>query len=94
MSTPRGLDFERAILDLEKKIEELEEFQTSKGVDLGETIEQLRAEQLRVARSIYSSLTPWQQVQVARHRDRPSTVDFVGMIFTDFIEHSERGLTR
>jgi acetyl-CoA carboxylase carboxyl transferase subunit alpha len=86
MSTPHALDFERPILDLEKKIKELEDFQTSKGVDLGETIDQLRAEQLKVARSIYSQLTPWQQVLVARHRERPSTADFVQMLFSDFIE--------
>jgi len=86
MSTPHGLEFERPILDLEKKIKELEDFQTSKGVDLGETIDQLRAEQLKVARTVYSQLTPWQQVLVARHRERPSTVDFVQMIFTDFVE--------
>jgi acetyl-CoA carboxylase carboxyl transferase subunit alpha len=86
MSTPRGLDFERPILDLENKIQELEEFQASKGVDLSETIDQLRAEQRRVARSLYRNLTPWQQVQVARHRDRPSTLDYAAMVFTDFVE--------
>jgi acetyl-CoA carboxylase carboxyl transferase subunit alpha len=86
MSTPTSLDFERPILDLEKKIQELEEFQTSQGVDLAETIEQLRAEQRRVARAVYANLTPWQEVQVARHRERPSTMDFVAMVFTDFIE--------
>jgi len=86
MSTPNALDFERPILDIEAKIKELEEFQNARGVDLGETIEQLRDEQRRVAHAIYDGLTPWQEVQVARHRDRPSTVDFVGMIFTDFIE--------
>jgi len=91
MSTPPGLDFERPILDLEKKIQELEEFQASQGVDLAETIDQLRAEQRRVAHSIYASLSPWQEVQVARHRERPSTVDFVAAIFTDFIElHGDR----
>ncbi|MFP4056423.1 MAG: acetyl-CoA carboxylase carboxyltransferase subunit alpha [Candidatus Brocadiia bacterium] len=91
MSTPRGLEFEQPIHDLAKKIQELEEFQASRGVDLSETIEQLRAEQLRVARTIYRNLTPWQQVLVARHRDRPSTVDYVGMIFEDFIElHGDR----
>jgi acetyl-CoA carboxylase carboxyl transferase subunit alpha len=86
MSTPADLDFERPILDLEKKIKELEEFQATKGVDLSETLDQLRSEQRRVARAIYSNLTPWQEVQVARHRSRPSTVDYVDMMFTDFIE--------
>jgi len=86
MSTPDSLDFERPIRDLEKKIQELEEFQASKQVDLRETIGQLRAEQLRIARSIYGRLTPWQEVLVARHRERPSTVDYVKMIFTEPIE--------
>jgi len=91
MSTPAGLDFERPILDLERKIQELTEFQGSKGVDLSETIDQLRAEQRRLATSIYASLTPWQEVLVARHRDRPSTMDFIPMIFTQFVElHGDR----
>ena len=91
MSTPDGLDFERPIQDLEKKILELEDFQVSKGVDLSETIGQLRDEQRRVAHAIYADLTPWQEVLVARHRARPSTVDFVAMTFTDFVElHGDR----
>ncbi len=91
MSAPPGLEFERPVLDLERKIQELISFQEAKGVDLSETIEQLRAEQRRLARSIYASLTPWQEVMVARHRDRPSTMDFIGMIFTQFIElHGDR----
>ncbi len=91
MSTPTALDFERPIFDLEKKVQELIQFQEAKGVDLSETIEQLRAEQQRIAASIYANLTPWQEVQVARHRDRPSTMDFIAMMFTQFIElHGDR----
>jgi acetyl-CoA carboxylase carboxyl transferase subunit alpha len=86
MSPPNDLDFEQPMRDLEDKIAELEEFEETKGVDLTETIEQLREEQRRVARAIYGSLTPWQEVLVARHRDRPSTVDYTAMVFTDFIE--------
>ncbi len=91
MSPANGLDFEQPIRDLEDKIAELLEFQDIKGVDLSETIEQLREEQSRVARTIYSNLTPWQEVQVARHRDRPSTVDYATLIFRDFVElHGDR----
>ena len=91
MSSPNDLDFEQPIRDLDAKIAELEQFQDSKGVDLAETIEQLREEQQRVARAIYADLTPWQEVLVARHRDRPSTVDYARMILTDFIElHGDR----
>jgi len=91
MSTPDALDFERPIQDLERKIEELEQFQISKGVDLSETIQQLRDEQRRVARAVYANLTPWQEILVARHRNRPSTVDYLAMAFTDFIElHGDR----
>lgn len=91
MSAPAGLDFERPILDLEKKIQELAAFQEAKNVDLSDTIEQLRAEQRRLARAVYASLTPWQEVQVARHRDRPSTMDFIAMLFSHFIElHGDR----
>jgi acetyl-CoA carboxylase carboxyl transferase subunit alpha len=91
MSPANGLDFEQPIRDLEDKIAELLEFQDIKGVDLSETIEQLREEQSRVARTIYTNLTPWQEVQVARHRDRPSTVDYATLIFRDFVElHGDR----
>ena len=86
MSTHAEPDFEQPIQELEDKIAELVEFQDSKGVDLSETIDQLRDEQFRVARSIYSELTPWQEVLVARHRDRPSTVDYAATMFDDFIE--------
>ena len=86
MSSPDAVDFERPIRDLESKIQELEEFQVTKGVDLAETIQQLRDEQRRVAHAVYANLTPWQEVLVARHRDRPSTVDYIGMVATDFVE--------
>ena len=86
MSQSGSLDFERPIQDLTKKIQELEDFQVSKGVDLAETIGQLRDEQRRVAHAIYSNLSPWQEVLVARRRGRPSTVDYIGMVFTDFVE--------
>ncbi len=60
MSTPpSSLDFERPIFDLERKVQELAQFQETKGVDLSETIEQLRAEQRRLATSIYANLSPW-----------------------------------
>ncbi|NQT51535.1 acetyl-CoA carboxylase carboxyltransferase subunit alpha [bacterium] len=91
MSSPNDLDFEQPIVDLEDKIAELQEFEETKGVDLTETIEQLREEQHRVARAIYAGLTPWQEVQVARHRERPSTMDYAQMVFTDLIElHGDR----
>jgi len=86
MSTPTPLDFERPLLDIEAKIKELEEFQAARNVDLSETIGQLRGEQRSVARAIYANLTPWQEVLVARHRDRPSTVDYIAMVCTGFIE--------
>jgi acetyl-CoA carboxylase carboxyl transferase subunit alpha len=86
MTPPNDLDFEQPIRDLEDKIAELLEFQATKEVDLAETIQQLREEQHRVARVIYGGLTPWQEVLVARHRERPSTVDYASMVFTDFLE--------
>ncbi|MBL7223927.1 MAG: acetyl-CoA carboxylase carboxyltransferase subunit alpha [Candidatus Brocadiae bacterium] len=86
MSSPNDLDFEQPIVDLEDKIAELQEFEETKGVDLTETIEQLREEQHRVARAIYAGLTPWQEVQVARHRERPSTMDYAQMVFSDLVE--------
>ncbi len=79
------LEFEKPIADLEKKIEELNELSVGDEVIKPE-IERLRkkAEQLR--ESIFSNLTRWQRVQLARHPDRPYTLDYIERITDDFIE--------
>jgi acetyl-CoA carboxylase carboxyl transferase subunit alpha len=85
------LEFEKPLLDLEKKIEELQSMQGKGGVDLAPQIEGLREKAETLKREIYGKLTPWQRVMVARHPKRPYSLDYVGMAFTDFIElHGDR----
>jgi len=85
------LDFEQPIAELENKIEELRYVQTESAVDISEEIEQLAAKSLQLTKDIYSSLTPWQITKIARHADRPYTLDYVSNIFTHFIElHGDR----
>jgi acetyl-CoA carboxylase carboxyl transferase subunit alpha len=85
------LDFEQPIAELETKIEELRYVQTESAVDISEEIEQLAGKSLQLTKDIYSSLTPWQITKIARHADRPYTLDYVREIFTHFVElHGDR----
>ena len=86
-----ALEFERPVIELEKKISEMREYAASTGVDLGDDIERLekKAEQLR--KEIYSQLSRWQHVQLARHPQRPFTLDYIERIFSYFEElHGDR----
>ena len=85
------LDFEQPIADLEEKIEELRYVQTESAVDISAEIEQLSKKSLQLTKEIYSELTPWQITKIARHAERPYTLDYIGEIFTDFVElHGDR----
>jgi acetyl-CoA carboxylase carboxyl transferase subunit alpha len=85
------LDFEQPIAELETKIEELRYVQTESAVDISEEIDQLSKKSLQLTKDIYSDLTPWQITKIARHPERPYTLDYVREIFTDFIEmHGDR----
>ncbi len=91
MSKRHFLEFEQPIAELEGKIEELRFVQTESAVDISEEIERLDKKSLQLTKEIYSSLTPWQVTQIARHPQRPYTLDYVGEIFTDFEElHGDR----
>ena len=81
-----GLDFEKPITELEKKIEELHVFMKQRNVDLSSEVARLQDKLDKLRRDIYGGLTPWQRVQIARHPQRPYTLDYIGMIMTDFIE--------
>ncbi len=85
------LDFEQSIADLEAKIEALRFLDSSSGVNINEEISRLRAKSHRLTQSIFSSLTAWQVSQLARHPQRPYTLDYVQRIMTDFEElHGDR----
>lgn len=85
------LDFEQPIAELEAKVEELRYVQADSAVDISEEISRLQEKIQSLAKSIYSKLTPWQVAMVARHPQRPYTLDYVREIFTDFHElHGDR----
>ncbi len=85
------LDFEQPIADLENKIEELRYVQTESAVDISAEIDQLSKKSLQLTKDIYSELTPWQITKIARHAERPYTLDYIEEIFTHFVElHGDR----
>ena len=91
MSKRHFLDFEQPIAELESKIEELRFVQSESAVDISDEIGRLDKKSQQLAKDIYSNLTPWQVTQIARHPQRPYTLDYVGEIFTDWQElHGDR----
>ena len=91
MSKRHFLDFEQPVAELETKIDELRYVQNESAVDISEEIDRLSKKSLQLTKDIYSSLTPWQVTQIARHPQRPYTLDYVTEIFTDFHElHGDR----
>ena len=85
------LDFEQPIAELETKIEELRYVQAESAVDISEEIEQLSKKSQQLTKDIYSDLSPWQITKIARHPERPYTLDYIQDIFTDFVEmHGDR----
>ncbi|MFO7305275.1 MAG: acetyl-CoA carboxylase carboxyltransferase subunit alpha [Gammaproteobacteria bacterium] len=85
------LDFEQPIAELEAKIDELKFVSSDAEVNIGEEIARLRAKSRALTMSIFSNLTQWQIAQLARHPQRPYTLDYVSAIFTDFQElHGDR----
>jgi acetyl-CoA carboxylase carboxyl transferase subunit alpha len=85
------LDFEQPIAELESKIDELRYVQSESAVDISDEIEQLSKKSMQLTKDIYSDLTPWQITKIARHAERPYTLDYIKDIFTDFVEmHGDR----
>jgi acetyl-CoA carboxylase carboxyl transferase subunit alpha len=85
------LDFEQPIADLEAKIDELKFVGDDSELNIGEEIERLRRKSDSLTRSIFSGLTAWQIAQLARHPQRPYTLDYIERCFTDFQElHGDR----
>ncbi len=91
MTKRHFLEFEQPVSELESKIEELRYVQNESAVDISEEIDRLSKKSLLLTKDIYSNLSPWQVTQIARHPQRPYTLDYVGEIFTDFQElHGDR----
>ena len=85
------LSFEQPIAELEGKIEELQLVGNDNDVNIAEEITKLREKSRKLTQNIYSKLTPWEVVQVARHPQRPYTLDYIQRIFTDWEEmHGDR----
>lgn len=82
------LDFEKPIVELKKKIQELTEFSASNQIDVSTEITALTNKLNNTMKEIYTTLTPWQRVQLARHPERPYTQDYIERMFTNFIELS------
>ncbi len=85
------LDFEKPIQDLETKIEELKKLSDGSDIDLTQEIKRINKKLKELKTEIFSNLTPWQKTQLARHPERPYTLDYISMILDDFIElHGDR----
>jgi acetyl-CoA carboxylase carboxyl transferase subunit alpha len=91
MSKRHFLDFEQPIAELESKIDELRYVQNESAVDISDEIERLAGKSQQLTKDIYANLSPWQVTQIARHPQRPYTLDYVNEIFTEFQEiHGDR----
>jgi len=83
------LDFERPLLELEQKLEEMRALSTQ--FDIAEEIRELEQKLEELRQQVYANLTRWQRVQIARHPERPYTLDYVQNVLTDFVElHGDR----
>jgi len=80
-----GWDFEKPVIELENKIEELKKFSKSRGMNLSSEVSRLEDKLKALKNEVYSKLTPWQKVQVSRHPNRPTTGDYIKAIMEDFI---------
>lgn len=85
------LEFEKPLIELRQKISELKEFTKTADVDLSAEIEKLEARLEKLENETYANLTPWDRVQIARHPNRPTTLDYIERLFTNFLEcHGDR----
>jgi acetyl-CoA carboxylase carboxyl transferase subunit alpha len=86
-----GLDFEKPIIELENKIRELKSFTSQKKINLSSEIKRLEEKLSHLKQEIYTNLTAWQRVQIARHPSRPYTLNCIQILMSDFIElHGDR----
>ena len=91
MSKRHFLDFEQPIAELEKKVDELRYVQSESAVDISQEIEQISKKSQQLTKDIYANLTSWQVTKIARHPQRPYTLDYIHGLFTHFVElHGDR----
>ncbi len=84
-------DFEKPIVELEKKINELHKYSEEVSIDASSELNSLEKKRIEVCKEIYKNLKPYQRVQVARHPNRPYTLDYINMLCENFIElHGDR----
>lgn len=89
MAKNNVLDFEKPIVDLENKIEEMRQYEGD--LDIKDEVAKLESKVVSLKQSIFQNLTRWQRVQLARHPERPYTLDYINKMTTDFIElHGDR----
>jgi len=81
-----GLEFEKPIIELEKRIEELKAFASTENIDFSDEIKVLEKKVIESKKRIYKNLTAWQRMQIARHPDRPYTLDYIDALMKNFIE--------
>jgi acetyl-CoA carboxylase carboxyl transferase subunit alpha len=85
------IDFEKPIIELEKRIADMLEFSKVEEIEMSSEIEALQGKLRKLQKSVFSNLTRWQRVQLARHPKRPYTLDYISLITTDFVElHGDR----
>ena len=85
------LEFENGILGIQVQIDKLRDLADRKGIDVSNEVEVLREKLLEISQQTYENLTPMEQVLVARHDQRPYTLDYINLICTDWIElHGDR----
>jgi len=91
MSAKNSLPFETPVLELETKLQELESFSQEQDIDVSHEITRMKEKIEETRDEIYANLSAWQKVQVARHPDRPYTMDYISTMTTDFVEiHGDR----
>lgn len=88
---PVILDFERPIFELQSKIADMKDFSEAKDIKIEPELKKLEQKLDKMKKEIYLNLTPWQRIQIARHPERPYTLDYIQMFMTEFVEiHGDR----
>lgn len=91
MKVKQVLAFEKPVIELREKIDELKKITQESEIDLTEEIKKMETRLGKLEKDIYGKLEPWDRVQIARHAERPTTLDYISILFTNFIEfHGDR----